>query len=276
MSRWLKSDCEGPGINSLAIDALLEKKQSQPHLYTRVCVVMDTIPIQQNVVFDSQRNEFIGFVNLGAGGTGSGSQEVANEALVFMLVGTVGHWKVPVAYFFVKLLTAQAQKQLLCHTLYELCENGFEVIAVCMERCPRNEDMCTLLGSTFTDPWNLRTYFTLPNNDYKHYVMFDMCSELKTVTNMVEDLGSVQGPDGTITWQYISELMNMPRCSRMFTQLAKMPLLANKLSNTVADALKLLQELNCKEFDYSQATINFIQVCFIVLPRTPVYKCSMF
>ncbi|CAI9548536.1 unnamed protein product, partial [Staurois parvus] len=129
-----------------------------------------------------------------------------------------------------------------------------------MERCPRNEEMCTLLGCTFTDPWNLQTHFSLPNNDFKHYVMFDMCYELKTVANMVEDLGSLQGPDGTITWLYITELMNMPRCSRMFPLLAKMPLLANKLSNTVADALKLIHELKCKEFDYSQATVNFIQI----------------
>lgn len=266
VSSWLKSDCEGPGINSCVIEALVERRGTRPHLYTRVCIVMDTIPVQQNVVFDPHRNQFVGFVNLGAGG--SGNQEVANEGLVFMLVGTAGHWKVPFAYFFVKSLTAQAQKQLLCHALYELCENGFEVVTVSMKRCPRNEEMCTLLGCTFADPWNLQTHFSLPNKDFKHYIMFDMCYELKTVTNMVEELGSLQGPDGTISWEYINELINMPRCSRMFPLLAKMPLLANKLSNTVADALKLIHELKCKDFDYSQATVNFIQVCFMVLSRT--------
>nr|DBA31379.1 TPA: hypothetical protein GDO54_007240 [Pyxicephalus adspersus] len=260
LHQWLKSDCKGPGINSTVIEALLEKKQAQPYLYSRACIVMDTIPVQQNVVFDSQRNEFVGLVNLGAGGTGSAAQEVANEVLVFMLVGTTGHWKVPVAYFFVKLLTAEAQKQLISHVLYELSENGFEVVAVSMERSPRNEDMCTLLGCTFTDPWNPQTFFSLPSNDFKHYVIFDMCYELKTVNNIVEELGSLLGPDGTISWQYIDELMNIPRSARKFPQLAKMPLLANKLSNTVADAVKLIQEVKCQEIDYSQATVNFIQI----------------
>ncbi|KAM9311759.1 DNA transposase THAP9 [Gastrophryne carolinensis] len=257
LCQWLKSDYEGPGINSSVIEALLEKKQTHPHLYTRVCLMVDTLSVQQNVVFNLQRNEFVGFVNFGSEAR---SQEVANEVLIFMLVGITGNWKSPVAYFFVKSLTAQAQKQLVCHTVYELCENGFEVVAISMERCPRNEEMCCLLGCSFTEPWNLQTCFSLPNQSYKHYVIFDISCELTTVTNMVEELGSIQSPDGIITWQYITEMMTVARSSRTIPHLAKMSLVVNKLSNTVANALKLIQDLKTKEYDFSHATVHFIQI----------------
>ncbi|XP_075064754.1 DNA transposase THAP9 isoform X2 [Mixophyes fleayi] len=260
LRQWLKSDRESPGLNSSVLEALLQKKQTHPHLYTRTCIVVDTLSLQQNVTFNSQQNEFVGFVNLGTGGVGSGSQEVANEVLMFMLVGTSGHWKSPVAYFFVKSLTPQAQKQLLVHVLQELCENGIEIVAVLMERNPRNEEMCTLLGCAFTDPCQLQTHFSLPNSDYKHYVVFDVCYELQTVTDTIEELGSIQSADGVIMWQYINDLMNIHKTTCMFPQLAKLSLLVNKLSDTVANALKFIQELNTEEFDGFRAIVSFIQI----------------
>ncbi|XP_063782960.1 DNA transposase THAP9 isoform X2 [Pseudophryne corroboree] len=260
LRQWLKSNREGPGLNSSVIEALLQKKQTHPHLYTRTCIMVDTLSIQQNVSFESQRNEFVGFVNLGSGAVGSGSQEVANEVLIFMLVGTAGHWKTPVAYFFVKSLTPQAQKQLLVHVLQELCENDFEVVAVLMERCPRNEEMCTLLGCTFTDSCQLQTHFSLPNSDYKHYVLFDVGYELQTVTDTIEKLGYIQSADGVITWQYINYIMNIHKTTSLFPQLTKLPLLVNKLSHTVANALSFVQGLQYEELDGFQATVSFIQI----------------
>ncbi|XP_056429315.1 DNA transposase THAP9 isoform X2 [Hyla sarda] len=262
LRQWLKSDGRGPGINSSVLKALIQKKQTNPELYTQVSLVLDTLSIQQSVTFDTHRNEFVGFVNLGKGGAGSGSQEVANEVLMFMLVGIRGHWCIPVAYFYVKSLTPQAQKQLLVHVLHELCENSFEVVAVSMDRHSHNEEMCSMLGCAFTDPWELQTHFSLPNSDYRHYVVFDVGNELKTLTNMVEELCSIQSPEGVITWQYITDLMNLSRIFPLVgdMKLAKMTLLCNRLSHTVANALQFIQELNSENVHGYQAIISFIQI----------------
>ncbi|XP_040269134.1 DNA transposase THAP9 isoform X1 [Bufo bufo] len=262
LRQWLKSDQGGPGINTLALKALIQKKQAHPQLYTKVSLALGTFSIQQSVAYDSCRNELVGFVNLGKGGSGSGSQDVANEVLMFMLGGTVGHWNVPIAYFYVKSLTPQAQKQLLAHVLHELCEKRFEVVAVSMDRHPHNEEMCTMLGCTLTDPWSLQTHFSLPNRDYRHYVVFDVGNELHIVSDMIEELGSIQSPEGAITWQYITDLMNLPRMFRLMRNLeiVKMTLLCNKLSDTVANALQFVQELNQEHGHDLQAIINFIQI----------------
>ncbi|XP_073508482.1 DNA transposase THAP9 isoform X2 [Phyllobates terribilis] len=262
LRQWLKSDRGGPGINSLVLKALMQKKQSHPHLYIQVSLILSTFSIQQNVSFDLDRNELVGFVKLGKGGAGSGSQDVANEVLMFMLVGATGHWKVPIAYFYVKSLTPQAQKQLLVHVLHELYEKSFEVVAVTMDRNLRNEEMCTMLGCDFTYPWELQTYFSLPNRDYRHYVIFDVCNELQTISDMIEELGSILSPEGVITWQYITDLMNLPRMFPLVEdmKLEKMTLLCNKLSDTVANALQFIQELNSEHFHGFRAIINFIKI----------------
>ncbi|XP_069621298.1 DNA transposase THAP9 [Ranitomeya imitator] len=262
LRQWLKSDRGGPGINALVLKALMQKKQSHPHLYTQVSLILSTFSIQQNVAFDSDRNELVGFVNFGKGGAGSGSPDVANEVLMFMLVGATGHWKVPIAYFHVKSLTPQAQKQLLVHVLHELYEKHFEVFAVTMDRHLRNEEMCTLLGCDFTYPWELQTHFSLPSRDYRHYVVFDVGHELQTISDMIEELGSILSPEGVITWQYITDLMNLPRMFPLVedTKLEKMTLLCHKLSHTVANALQFIQELNSEHFHGFQAIINFIKI----------------
>ncbi|XP_069834805.1 DNA transposase THAP9 isoform X2 [Dendropsophus ebraccatus] len=262
LRQWLKSDGGGPGINSSVLKSLIQKKQTDPQLYTQASLVLDTLSIQKSVAFDSHRNELVGFVNLGKGGAGGGSQNVANEVLMFMLVGISGHWSVLIAYFYVKSLTPQAQKQLLLHVLHELCENSFEVVAVSLDRHPRNEEMCTMLGCAFTDPWELQTHFSLPNKDYRHYIVFDVGRELHTLTNMLEELGSILSPEGVITWQYITDLMNLPKIFTLVgdMKLTKMALLCNKLSNTIANALHFIQELNSETTHGFQAIISFIKI----------------
>ncbi|KAM3926482.1 DNA transposase THAP9 [Leptodactylus fuscus] len=260
--QWLKSNQGGPGINSLVLKALIQKKQTHPQLYSQVSLALGTFSIQQSVAYDSHKNEPVGFVNFGKVGAGSGSHDVANEVLMFTLSGVVGHWNIPIAYFCVKTLTSQAQKQLLVHVLHELCENSFEVVAVSMDRHPLNEEMCTILGCAFTDPWELQTHFSLPNRDYRHYVVFDVGNEMQTITHMIEELGSILSPEGIITWQYITDLMNLPRIIPLMgdLKLVKMTLLCNKLSETVANALQFIQELNAENVHGTQAIINFIQV----------------
>ncbi|XP_053572455.1 DNA transposase THAP9 [Bombina bombina] len=271
MRQWLKSDCVKPGINTLVLEALLNKRQEHPQLYTRVCLVIDTIPIKKHITFDSHQNELIGFVNLGNGADVSSSREVANEALVMMLVGTAGDWKAPITYFLTRELTSGAQKQLLLHVLHELCDNGFEIVAVAMERQLRNEEMCTLLGCKIEDPRLLQTYFCLPDSENKHFILFDVTTERHLISDMLEVSGTIQGPDGGIMRQYVDDLMSLHktaviqaagRChlTEVFNQMMKAELMVNTLNNSVANFLSILQELKCDKFVDATATISFIQI----------------
>jgi len=58
---------------------------------------------------------------------GEVSEEVATEVLVFMLVGVIGHWKLPVAYFCTNGLTASTQKSLVLSVIEELQQTDIQV-----------------------------------------------------------------------------------------------------------------------------------------------------
>ncbi|CAH2275621.1 DNA transposase THAP9 isoform X1 [Pelobates cultripes] len=265
LRQWLKTDCDKPAFNSLVLEALLKKKEEHPEVYSLATLVVDTMSIQQHVTFDSQQNELVGFVNLGKSSAAGGSQEVADETLMFMLEGTVGNWEAPIAYFFVKSLTAEAQKQLLLHVLHELWDNDIVVDVIAMDRNLRNQEMCSLLGCDFSDAKHLQTHFYLPNSDRKHYIVFSVHQELKLVTDMLQETGSIQSSDGLVLWKYIDDILNLEKLQillpvEMITQLIKIKLTLTKLSYSVANALSMLQELKSEKFAESTATIKFIQV----------------
>jgi len=73
--------------------------------------------IRQQISYNGHTGRMCGSVDLG---NNEDTDDEAKEVLVFMLVGLQGHWKVPVAYFFTKTLTALTQKELVVHVLEEL------------------------------------------------------------------------------------------------------------------------------------------------------------
>ncbi|OCT89211.1 hypothetical protein XELAEV_18017828mg [Xenopus laevis] len=271
LRKWLKTDDHNAGINSSVLETLLKKREEQPKMYTRACLIVDTVPICQHVSYDSKNNELIGFVNFGKGANGSISQEVADDTVIFMLVGMDSHWNALVAYFFIKTLTAGAQHQLLLGVMHELSDNGFEIECVAMERHERNEEMCALLGCTFDNPKNLRTGFSLPDSQYKHYIMFDVKKEQQIVSAMLEEAGTILSPEGPIIWQHIADIVSLDKMSLKHTgidqfsvdakhQLMKIKLMVNKIDDNVANSLNMLQDLNLKKFMGSSATVSFIKI----------------
>ena len=76
-------------------------------------------------------------------GTGSGAfeesdGELATESVVFLAVGVLGHWKAPVAYFFVNKLSAAVQSGLVKDCLIEFSNVGLCVEAIVMDGLSTN------------------------------------------------------------------------------------------------------------------------------------------
>ena len=59
------------------------------------CLVVDAMNIKKNIVFNKEDGCYQGFSDYGSGIICSSPDEVASEALVFMLVGLRTYWKYP-------------------------------------------------------------------------------------------------------------------------------------------------------------------------------------
>jgi hypothetical protein len=113
-----------------------------------------------------------GFVDLGYEDV---SNDEAKEVLVFLVVGTVGHWKTPVAYYCTRSLTADVQKELILQTVDALKEIGLQVVALVMDGLATNFTMCNLLGWQLDFSRPLKTWFTPTSSNCRIYVILDAC-----------------------------------------------------------------------------------------------------
>jgi len=136
------------------------------------------------------------------------SADEAKEALVFMVVGLKGAWKMAFAYFFTRTLEAQAQCQLILHALSLLHEAGMLVVGMTMDGHASNVAMCRLLGCEMTLP-NLRPVFRDPASERIIRVFFDACHMVKLARNMLECYETIVSPHGRVSWSYIRELLQL-------------------------------------------------------------------
>ena len=93
---WASSvDCQ-PGYLTQVIALLGE--MAQKHQWMRDAVlVVDAMTLSKMTVYDRTSKSFVGLVDYGTAIPEPEATEVT-EALVFMVVGTIGHWKHPTAY----------------------------------------------------------------------------------------------------------------------------------------------------------------------------------
>lgn len=239
------------------------------------CLMVDAMSIKQQIEFDSRRQMFTGFVDLG---TGEESETPASEALVFMLVGLKGHWKAPVAYYFSKGLQAETQTELMKHCLEELHKVGFKVRCLTMDGHATNTGMCKLLGCNLglDGGWDaFRPYFYL-HEDEKIYVTFDVCHMIKLVRNMLQAYKCLRSPKGVVMWRYITDLhetqheIGLRFANKLTTshvafqsQKMKVSLAVQTLSSSVASALLTLRDLRIAKFMGCDHTAEFIQVILV-------------
>ena len=96
--------------------------QEESSVYSNCSLHLDSMFIKKHVGIDKKKLQ--GFVDLGYGPT---DDSFAKEILVFMAVGTTGHWNTPIAYFQTCVLSADTQRQLIFQTISCLEAIGMKV-----------------------------------------------------------------------------------------------------------------------------------------------------
>lgn len=242
--------------------------------------MIDAMSIKKHITYDAATKTMTGFVDLG---DGPDEDNVASEALMFMVVGLQSHWKAPVAYFITKTLQAETQKVLVEHMLHALHEKDINVVCMTMDGHGTNISMMSMLGCELTLGQPLKTHFNHPSSGQRVHVMLDACHMLKLSRNMLQAYSPIKSAEGEISWSYLVKLSEIQEkeglhaATRLSTkhiqfhgQIMKVSLAAQSLSNSVAIALSLMKMTGNKDFQGCQPTIKFIQVNEVPLFITTV------
>ncbi|CAH2088434.1 unnamed protein product [Euphydryas editha] len=154
LCRWYGTIDAEPGFTNEA----LRIKFNSSDTYLVCNLVFDEMAIHKQRLFHNQQK--LGAVNFGAGPQdGDVEDNVASQALVFMLVSLTENWKIPV---------------------------GVSVVRVTFDGCSANLSAAEILGCDLTDPNNFVTHFPHPCTQEKVCVFLDPCHVIKLIRNSFE------------------------------------------------------------------------------------------
>lgn len=269
--KWCASiNCQ-PGVLTDALESLKEKMKEKD-INKHCCLMLDSMAIKKEVVFNTKTKAYEGFVDCGRIETSSGDT-LATEALVFMVVGLAGHYKLPVAYYMTDHLPGEIQAEMVNQLLHALHEIGMTVHAVVCDGSYANQATAKSLGCSLY-PGQMRPYFSNPASPQdKVFFIFDACHMIKLVRNCFASCGKLYQGAHVINWDYIQRLQELQKKDtiRLAPKLKQKHILwehhkmnvklaVQTLSTSVADAIDFLREdLHHPDFMGSEETTRFIR-----------------
>ena len=270
--KWSASiNCE-LGFISEAFHSLAKIIESSPE--KKDCALMlDGMAIRKQVMYDPKKDQYFGFINY-IGAVVEPSEELASEALAFLLVGLRGHWKCPIGCFLINKMSANVQKQLVCIALTKAAEIGLRVQCVTCDGTTTNIGMFEGLGCNFGGTYDtMKTTFKHPTEQYDVSAILDHM--LKLARNSLADLSCFFAPDvSRIEWKYFKHLHDLQENQglKLANKLGsshlnylknkmKVSLAAQTLSSSVADAFEFLQDgLRLEQFASCAPTVKFVRL----------------
>jgi len=167
-----------PGFTMESFDSISKMAKNRS-----ICcnLVIDEMCIRQHVEMDSQR-KIHGYINMGAEYSYDNDNiPEAKNALVFLVVGINGYWKMPIAYFLIDGLNGKERANLLMKAIELLRETGVTLCSVTFDGAKVNLKMCTELGASFN--MDNPKPFILNGKEDKLFCFYDPAHMLKLIRN---------------------------------------------------------------------------------------------
>ncbi len=263
--------CE-PGFMKDSFEAISKEAKTCPEKKD-CCLIIDAMSIGKQLLWHNNQSKYVGFVNYGETPP-ENPDNLASEAIVFLLVGARSHWKCPIAYFLADKMSSKTQAKLVRTALGMAAEAGLRVWSVTTDGISVNISMFRELGCNFTTSLQtMITKFKHPTQDYFVYAVLDPCHMLKLARNALGHLGSfLENDNNRVGWNFFSALniqesegLNLAnKLSSKHLQYEKhkmnVKLAAQTLSSSVAYAIEFLDSsMKLKQFQDSKGTVNFVR-----------------
>ena len=209
--RWISNVDGKPGFNQDALNFLREKISGPDNWrFKHAVMIVDGMAIKKALEYDQTTKMYSGFVDLGSR-LEDDNETLATEALVFMVSGLHGFWKIPFAYFLIRGISATIQTSLIQKSLELLDDIGIHVVALTLDGYQTNMATIRKLGCS-TNPDNLETSFAHPSTSEPVFVFIDACHGLKLIRNQFCNIGQIKIPGvGVAKWKHLSDLNNFQK-----------------------------------------------------------------
>ena len=135
--------------------------------------MLDNMSISKHIDYDPKESKFKGYIDIGSSVSEENSGP-ATEALVLMVVAVNGHWKLPIAYFFVAGLSGKERANLVYTSLQMIHQTGALAVSLTCDGPSCHLAMLRALGASLdTNP--MSTFFVHPSDaSLKVHVFLDI------------------------------------------------------------------------------------------------------
>ena len=274
LSNWTSSvNCE-PGFFQDVFNYLQEKAKEDIS-YRDCALIFDGMYIKSGIVYNKSNGNYEGFANFGGDISAFDPDAMATEALVYMLVGLRGHWKIPVGYVLCNSINATNLSCLTSKALHLASSHGLRVHSVTCDGAPANLDSMRSFGCVFGKNLNdIKGSFSYEAYDHPLFFIPDACHMLKLARNALADVKIfVDDAKQNVKWSHIQLLHTVQEEEglKFANRLAKghiefqrhkmnVKVAAQTLSSSVADAIEFMMKSGHPDFADAQGTIRFIRV----------------
>lgn len=264
LSSWYSNLNFTCGFHKEAFDAIEEYANSIGRKL--ICnVVVDEVSIRVNPsVIGGVAS---GYVDLGSG---PDMDEVANKALVFMVVGLSEKLKLPIGYFFTKALVSQQLAHLIDMSFQLLKERGVVISGISFDCAQVNIAAIKILGANLRPPFLANTFV---HQGQLHIAHPDPPHCMKNIRNHHAEHVIQDADGGQIKFQYFRNLHDLQeslgfhlgnkiRKGHIHFEGHKMKAkyALQLYSDSVASALDFLREIHQPGFHGSEATAKFCRM----------------
>ena len=125
LRNWQSSVEYEPGFLKDVLENLVPQVANNPNM-SDCALIMDAMAIRMQDIYDKTNSKFSDFVDYGWF-IPEHSEDLASEALGFLLVGLRSHWKTPIGYFLTNKTNAIIQTLLVKFALSLVADYGFRV-----------------------------------------------------------------------------------------------------------------------------------------------------
>ena len=204
-----------PGIIGESLDEL-ELHKGDPD-YEVASLVLDEMSIKELIEFcpDIDKGRAFGGIDYGDKfNLEEADTRPANSALVCLLVGYKGNWKLPIAYFFTRGLKSGVQSGIIRECISSCHKIGVKIFNVTMDGTKHNVSAVEKLGTKIfvKELEDMKSSFPHPCDDvnYEVSVYLDPIHMVKLIRNTVCDYKVLIWPNrGNVKWEYIEKLHSL-------------------------------------------------------------------
>ena len=162
---------------------------------------LDEMAIRKKLDWNGKK--FEGYVDLGRNEDGihSDNAPLATNALVYKLVCINGHFKIPVAFYFIHSLSGN-EKSVFTQNIIDKCFlNDIEICNFTFDGASSNISMAQNLGACIYNSTSAVRFTS--TNSKPIFVTLDGCHMLKLIRNVLHSTDITDDEDNTISWKYI-------------------------------------------------------------------------